>query len=252
MTAALDTDPAPVTAGLPGLDSDAGGGMLEGKCDTTQFDCHLPAGHKGRHRMAPGTTRADKRRAAQAARPKTPGRPRTSSAAPRPRGAPKKAAPSVMPGLLGMAWAAIGYRIEQNAPEPAGPPVGRVMQFQYLDAGATLHRVLMAAPLYRRIVAVAGAGGGISDDLAALLAGPVLAAVMATNDAAKIMLWPVFAEQIKASAVSIAEAQAEQVAAMEAVGEYETQVSEMLEHMQEGLFAPRPPAEDEAEAAADG
>jgi hypothetical protein len=249
MTAALDTEPAPPLDGLPGLEDPPAVGMLEGKCQTSQMDCHLPAGHKGRHRMAPGTTRADKRRAAQAAKAKTPSRPRTSSAAPRPRGS-TKAPPSVMPGLLGMAWAAIGYRIEQTAPEPAGPPVGRVMQFQYLDAGATLHRVLMAAPLYRRIVAVAGAGGGISDDLAALLAGPILAGVMATNDAAKLMLWPVFAEQIKASAVSIAEAQADQVAAMEAVGEYEGQVSEMLEHMQEGLFAPRPPAEDaEAEAA---
>lgn len=221
--------------------------MLDGEaCPYPRFRCAKPAGHKGAHKMRP----ADRKRDANGTR-RNPGsargasdrraRPARSSSAGRSRAG---SAPPVMAGVLSMAWAAIGMRVEQSMPEPVGPPVGRVMQFQAIDAGAILHRLLSSVPAYRKLAAVAGAGGGASDEIVALLGAPLLAAVMATNDAAKLMLWPVFADVIKASAVSIAKAQKEQLDAMVTVNEYQEQVDEMMAGMQDGLFAPGPNAEE--------
>jgi hypothetical protein len=136
-------------------------------------------------------------------------------------------------------------RVEQYIPEPAGPPVGRVMQFQYIDAGQALHRVLMTLPWYKRLDAVAGAGGGVSDELLALIGAPLLAGVMAVNEPARMMLWPIFAEQIKASAVSIARASEEQHDAVITVAEYQADVDEMMSTMQDALFSPRETDETE-------
>lgn len=237
---ALDSDAAPPLDALPGLeDSEQGPPILEGACPYPRYRCAKPIGHPGSHAKAPedrarqanGTR---KRGAPRADRP----RPAGSSSAGRRRAGTSTT--TVMPGLLGMAWAAIGMQVEHHAPDPIGPPVGRVMQFQYIDAGQILHRVLLGLPVYRKLNAVAGAGGGISDELAALIGGPLLAAVMATNESAKLALWPVFAELIKTSAVSIAKAQHEQLEAMTRVNEYQAEVDAMLDGMQAGLFAPGP------------
>jgi hypothetical protein len=246
---ALETEIAPQLDGLPGVGEPIDTpGMLDGRCDYARWPCAKPAGHKGNHMKDPADRSPKSGAAKRRSRSKATGVARPSSAGKTRRtGVTRKAPPSVMPGLLGMAWAAIGYRVEQQMPEPVGPPVGRVMQFQYIDAGNTLHRILLGLAVYRKIVAVAGSGGGMSDEVAALIGGPILAAVMATNEAAKMMLWPVFAEQIKASAVTIARAQAEQLEAMVTVSEYQEQVDDMLAGMQDGLFAPRPEAAEEAE-----
>lgn len=140
-----------------------------------------------------------------------------------------------MPGVLALVWAQLGTAIEAFAPTDAAAPVGRVMQFQAIDAGVRLDRILSTIPAYKMLLAKAG--GKKSEDIAALLAGPLLAGVMAVDDRAREALWPVFSQIVAASAVSVAKAQREQVEAMQQVEGYEAEVADLLNHLQATLFA---------------
>lgn len=141
---------------------------------------------------------------------------------------------------LGMAWARIGQLVELSGPEPAAPPVGRVMQFQAVDAGERLHRLLTRVPVYRRAMLVAG--GSITEEIAALVGPPLLAGVMASGEQAQAALWPLFASMIQTSALAMAKAQREQLAALDSVSEYSEEIAGMMAALAEQLFAPRPGA----------
>jgi hypothetical protein len=200
--------------------------------------CVKPAGHPGPHKKDPATKARNNRKRS---RSKSPGR--ASSSAGSPAGAD-----SPLPSVLALAWGGLGKAVEAAAPEPAGPPVGRVMQFQSIDAGYILHRALMTVPAYKRINTIAGGGSGALDELAPLLMAPLLAGVMASNETVRLLMWPTFANVIKTSAVSIARVQREQAEAIRQVSEYEAEVEGLLDGMAMGLFAPReePPEEEAA------
>lgn len=204
-------------------------------CDRVKW-CYLDAGHPGNHRKDPATKVGHHK-----AKPSQSPAPRGSRSAGK-----RGAGSSPMPGLLAMAYGVAGMRIEASGPPDFGPPVGRVMQFQAFDAGQALHRILLALiPGYEKATKFTGGGGGISADIVAIVGAPLLAGLMATNDTAKHLLWPIFAEQIKASAVTIAKAQREQIDTMNTVGEYQAEVDDMMAHLEATLFEPRPDYEPE-------
>lgn len=154
-----------------------------------------------------------------------------------------------MPAAWSFLYATVGQAIESQAPEPAGPPVGRVMQFQASLAGARIHNLANKVPIYRQATALAG--GGLLDDIIELVAAPVLVGVMATSETARETLWPMLAASLQASAVEIAKMQKQQVEAMEAVGEYAAEAETIMAQMAEQLFAPRDAPRDE-EGGTDG
>lgn len=148
-----------------------------------------------------------------------------------------------MPAVWSFVYGTIGQAIEIQGPEPAAPPAGRVMQFQAIDAGERIHRVLGKVPVYRQATAIVG--GGILEDLAELVAAPMLVAVMASNETARETLWPILAQSLQKSAVAIAKAQKEQAASMRAVGEYQEEAEQLVGQMFSALFAPRDGGHDD-------
>lgn len=199
---------------------------------TKQAWCGLPDGHEGWHRKAAkgapttGKTKADK--------PAKPSKPRPA----------KKASPA--PGVLALLWAQAGSAVEMFAPEPAGPPAGRVMQFQAIDAGVRLDRLLQQVPAYKRAMNLTG--GRLTEDIVALVAAPVLAGVMASDMRARMALWPVFSSMLASSAVTIAKAQREQIEAMQQVEGYEQEVADLLDNLRHTLFGPDPDDTEEPPA----
>ena len=154
----------------------------------------------------------------------------------------------MLPAAWSFAYGAIGQAIEAQGPEPASPPVGRVMQFQAPLAGERLHALASKVPIYRQATALAG--GGILDDILELVAAPLLVGIMSTNEQARMTLWPILAGSLQQSAVAIAKAQKEQRDAMESVGEFTEEAQQIMEQMASSLFAPRwtPRYDDEAAA----
>lgn len=208
-----------------------------GKCTRREW-CLKEPGHRGNcRRYAPGDPRGKKGSS-------KPGPARKPGAAPPRR---SRSRPTVLPAAWSFVYGAIGQAIEAQGPEPAAPPVGRVMQFQAPLAGERLHALASKVPIYREATALAG--GGLLDDVIELIAAPLLVGVMASSEQARMTLWPILAASLQGSAVQIAKMQAQQREAMEQVGEFTAEADEIMRQMADSLFAPRwNPAEEPAPA----
>ncbi len=148
--------------------------------------------------------------------------------------------------MLALAWEQIGRAIERYADEPAGPAVGRVIQYQSAYAANHLHPKLRRVPIYRRLDE---ASGGMLDELGPILATPILAAMMATNPDLRDspVLQRMFAGQIKLLAVDAAkEAKATQKAIKEAE-EFSAEAAMIAQGWMMLLFEPRPADEQGAD-----
>ena len=209
-------------------------------CSSKNDWCRLPDGHKGRCRRYPeGTSRAEKDRERHARKRSAGAGTRSSSrAVQRPRRTSK---PTLAPAVLGMAYGQIGSIIEVAAPEPAGPPIGRVMQFQAPLAGQQLDALLANLPIYKRVTRAGSSQ--LVEQIASLIAAPLLAGVMASNEAAARTLYPIFASAIRSAAVEIVKAQKQQVEAMAEIDEYSAEADELTRQFLDVMLAPREPAE---------
>lgn len=85
---------------------------------------------------------------------KKPRKPRSDIGKPRgprtPR-APRAPKNDPLPALFGLGWAALGYGIERQAPNPPGVAVGKVVQLQSSYAGDVLARTVKGSPAYKFI-----------------------------------------------------------------------------------------------------
>lgn len=201
-------------------------------CTSKNVWCKLPDGHKGRCMAYPDGNRPPKRSAGAGSNRAVQRSRRTSK-------------PTMAPAVLGMAYGQIGAMIEATAPEPTGPPIGRVMQFQAPLAGQQLDALLANLPIYKRVTTMGS--NAVVEQLASLLIAPLLAGLMAANERAAMTLYPIFASAIKASAVEIVKAQKAQVAALEQIDEYTEEADELTRQFMEAMFARRDePAHDQA------
>lgn len=200
-----------------------------GKCTRKPW-CVKGAGHKGFCGKAPaGERNADDK----PARAKPARRASSSAKSSKPRS-------SALQPFLGMAWNGLGQLLEAYAPEPAGPPIGRIMQFQSSYAANVLDETLTqhVGP-YK---AMNKAAGGMLDDLGPLIMPPLLVAIMATgSDGMRMALMPVLAKNLESLALAN---RAEQLKLQEAMAEAGTQFDQETMDMLNGfvsmLFDTRP------------
>lgn len=206
--------------------------------------CVLDAGHKGFCRLRP----------LDAPPARSHGTKRTGARAPRkpPAGSSLSGAPSAtstrpsrakksegMRPLLSFLWGGVGQLLEQYGPEPQGPPVGRLMQFQAPYAAEKLHPQLRKIPAYR---ALDEASAGVLDELGPVIMAPLLVAVMASNESARMALWPLLSAQLEVFAVAAAAEKRKAAAAMRSLDEHSEEVAAMMDGLAGVLFAPGPAA----------
>jgi len=204
--------------------------------------CLKPAGH--RYACQKYASKRDRERAKSSRKRSASTGSATQRSASR-RGRASK--PSLMPAVLGLAYGRAGAAVELLGPEPAGPPVGRVMQFQSIAAGEQLDALLSNVPAYKRVTALGSSG--LMDSIASLIGAPLLAGLMATNENVARSMWPLLAASLQTSAVAMAKAQKAQLDAMEQVSEYDAEAHAMLDELFTTLFASRPePANEDHDA----
>ena len=221
-----------------------GDNVAPGKCPRHDW-CLKDPGHRGNCRRYPdGDPRTKKAGSTSGAKP---GPARKPGAAPPRR---SRSRPNMLPAVWSFVYGQAGAVVEHTAPEPAGPPVGRVMQFQAPLAGARLHGLLSKLPIYQQATALAG--GGMLEDIMELIAAPLVVGVMATSEQARDYLWPILATSLQSSAVQIAKMQKEQADAMESVNEFSADAAAIMEQMAASLFAPRYRPEPDEGGQADG
>lgn len=141
------------------------------------------------------------------------GRPSSPSSAPANR---KKSAAGELP-VGASVWAALGYGAQMFVAEPVGPPVGRVMQFQAADAGPRVERIGARLAKALPFISTVKKQGQFAGDVAALLAPPLLTALIATGNVPRAIAEPVFVTIMRpliADALEKAQEQAETITAM--------------------------------------
>ena len=182
-------------------------------------------------------------RAPRPPRSRSTSRPAGSSSPARSSGGKRKAS-GLMP-LLSMAWSVIGQAVEAYSPEPAGPPVGRVLQFQAPYAGQVLDKVLSEkVPAYKALDAMTG---GILDELGPILLPPVLVAVMASKPSAATALYPMLAGQLEQLAIAITAERRRVRDALAATATLDAESAQLVDELSAVLFAPRPEPKPEPE-----
>jgi hypothetical protein len=211
-------------------------------CSKQNDWCILPDGHKGRCRAYPegykGTRKSHHKRPASTG---------STSGASR-RGRASK--PSIAPAILSLAYARLGQAVEMIGPEPTAPPVGRVMQFQAPAAGKQLDTALSAIPLYKKVTSLGDIGESpVLQAIINLVAAPVMAGLMASNEALAQQMWPLLAAALQSAAVEQAREQKKQLQAMDEIAEFQQEAMEALMNLNETLFAPRPDVSRETEDA---
>lgn len=127
----------------------------------------------------------------------------------------------------GVAWAALGYGVQLRVPEPIGPPVGRVMQFQGPDAGPRLERLLGKLVDKMPFIKALGKETEMGRDIAALLGPPLLTAAFASGQLPAGVFEPLFAVIMRPIIAQ----------AMEATKAQATTITEMSQADQEMLAA---------------
>lgn len=199
--------------------------------------CVRGAGHAGFCGKQPrGEGRAPRTRT----RTRTPS-PRAASSAPSRR---KAKASGLMP-ILSLAWSGLGQVVEAYSPEPAGPPVGRVLQFQAPYAATVLDKVLTDhVPAYKAIDAMTG---GILDELGPLILPPLLVAVMASRPQTAAGLYPLLAGQLEQLAIAMTAERRRVRDALQQTATLDEESAKLVEELSMVLFAPRPeePADDD-------
>lgn len=214
---------------LAAPDLDAGGQL--GTCPKQSW-CVKEEGHRGYCRGTPLDEPLDPRGRKPAR--KHPGRARTPS--PRPARAPVKPKVSLLAIGVSSAWEAAGRALERRGPEPAGPPAGRVMQFEAAYAGQVLRPALRKVPILARLDSAAG---GQATEIAALFAAPIMAAAMSIDENLRDRLTPFFVEALKPIVVAAVTERRRVVEEMRAIEEYGEEAVELMQALIAGLFAPR-------------
>jgi hypothetical protein len=143
--------------------------------------------------------------------------------------------------LLASLWLGIGQLVEMNAPEPAGPPVGRMLQFEAPYAAEQLHPHLRRLPLYRGLDEVTG---GIMDDIGPLIMAPVIVGLMATNPALGRSLEPMLRGTLEQMAVAMVTERRKVAQALRERTDLDDEIKALLVELSEGLWGP-PPARGE-------
>ena len=157
------------------------------------------------------------------------------------RSSGKRKASGLMP-LLSMAWSVVGQAVEAYSPEPAGPPVGRVLQFQAPYAGQVLDKVLSErVPAYKALDAMTG---GVLDELGPIILPPLLVAVMASKPAAAPALYPMLAGQLEQLAMAITSERRRVRDALAATAQLDEESAALVQELAAVLFAPRPQAKE--------
>ena len=232
MTATIDHDPDTLhdDDGPPDLGGLAA--VVGAQCPRQPW-CVRGAGHPGFCGKRPrGEGRAPRNRAKTAKT--SSGRPASSPAR---RG--KAKASGLMP-ILSLAWSGIGQAVEAYSPEPAGPPVGRVLQFQAPYAATVLDKVLTDhVPAYKAIDAMTG---GILDELGPLILPPLLVAVMASRPQTAAGLYPLLAGQLEQLAIAMTAERRRVRDALSATAELDEESAQLVNELAQVLFAPRPEA----------
>ena len=223
-------DPDDDGSGMPALS-----GVIEGQCPRKPW-CVRGAGHPGFCGKRPkGEGRAPRTRTPRT--PSTSSRARTST--PARRGSSK---PSGLRPLIALAWGGIGQVVEAYAPEPSGPPVGRVMQFQAPYAAGVLDKVLMErVPAYKAIDAMTG---GILDELGPVLLPPLIVAVMASRPESQGALYPMLAGQLEQIAIAVTAERQRVRDALSQAAELDAESAQLVNELTSMLFAPRPSFDD--------
>jgi hypothetical protein len=140
-----------------------------------------------------------------------------------------------------MAYARLGQVVEMMGPEPAAPPVGRVMRFQAPAAGKQLDTALRTVPAYKRITSLGAIGDNPAlEAIVSLIAAPLMAGLMASNETLAQQMWPLLASALQSAAVEQAREQKRQLAAIEEISEFQEEAVAALFELNETLFAPRP------------
>lgn len=239
----LDETPVPGMAG--DLTADGDGSGLVVQCSKWSW-CALGEGHPGRCRKTPaGSSPAPRKRTRKSPRPGdaagssrgnasgrgTPGRKTTP--------AKKRADPSWLQTGLGYAWDSIGKQIE-SVDNDVARAVGRCVQFEAPYAAERLHPVLRRVPVYRRLDTVSA---GLLDDLAPLLAAPLLVGLIAKDPETMgpLLERPLMAalEPMVVAMVATKREQVERMEQLDALGE---EGSQLMSQLFDELFGP--PASD--------
>ena len=202
---------------------------------------------KGRHMREQGHVDPEKppgtghRKRGRGSRDRAASAPPRSSPSPARSHRAKPRGGSMQP-MLGAAWSGIGFAVENLAPEPVGPPVGRCLQFQAPYAASQLHPLLRQLPVYRRMDESVG---GSLQALAALVAPPILVGLIASNPVVMFpMVAPVLHSLLYPIALEAAKAKREQVKALEEIGEYADDANEMMQQLLDQMFARKEDAGD--------
>lgn len=141
-----------------------------------------------------------------------------------------------------MAWAGAGYLIAQKMPEPAGPPVGRLMQLQAPDAGPRLARVL--GPYIDKIgfLKKLTSRGEDLGDVVALLLPPLLVGAISLELVPSPIVGPILAQLLRPMAAELLKASREQAEDLAAMGEAGEEVNAALEELLGSIFGRQAPA----------
>lgn len=161
--------------------------------------------------------------------------PRPTPAAPSPKPSSRKKKTDSA-AQYGMAWAGIGYVIANKAPEPAGPPVGRLMQLQAGDAGPRLERLL--GPYVDRIgfLKKLTSKGEDLGDLAALILPPLLTAAISLELVPGPVIGPILGQMLRPMAAELLSQSREQAETLAAMGEAGDEVNAAIDELLGSIF----------------
>ena len=239
---AADDDGQPALLELPAAPAGAG------PCPRQPW-CVRGAGHHGFCAKVTLEEAAERKASGLPRKRVRPSRAKSSAGGARSAPTASRAPSAGMRPLLGMIWAGLGQLIENYAPEPAGPPVGRVIQFEAPYVSAHLHPVLRQVPIYKRMDEMTG---GLFDDLGPILLAPLIVGIMAANPAAQSVLQPMLFSQLESMAVEMAEESRRTRDKLAKKAEYDSDTQAILQALAGELFTPRPPAADAPEPGGHG
>lgn len=134
-----------------------------------------------------------------------------------------------------LVWGMAGYNVSITAGTPGQVAVGNVMQLQAADAGKRLAR-LLGPTLDRMGWLDRISSGGPAGDIAALVLPPMLAGVIASNEAIREPLMPLLSMMLRPIAESLVEQQQAQAEAMSKFTEADENINNAVQSIFSQIF----------------
>lgn len=162
------------------------------------------------------------------------------------RKAPAKSKAKDSSIAYGMAWAGIGYGIQLRVPDPVGPPVGRVMQFQAADAGPRLEKLLGKLVEKVPFLKSLGKETELGRELTALFGPPLITAAIASGRIPAAAAEPIFASIMRPIIAGALEAAQSQATSISELSEADQEVMAAVGEFMRAVFgAPAQPTQQE-------